>query len=67
MASSPVSGAIGALQAGQGQSRDLLQELTGLAQAGMGLACFDIASGSLEQQVELAEHVNEVCPDLHVT
>ena len=60
MSSSPVSGAIGALQAGQGQTRELMQELNALAQAGMNLACFDLAAGSLEQHLDLAEHMAEV-------
>ena len=64
MSSSPVSGAIGALQAGQGQTRELMQELHALAQAGMNLACFDLAAGSLEQHLDLAEHVAEVGPGL---
>lgn len=59
-ANSPVSGAIGALQAGHLQSRELTQELTSLVQAGMNLACLDLTTGTLEQHLELAEHLGEV-------
>lgn len=57
---SPVSGAIGAVQAGQIQTRGTVQELAALAHAGMNLVCFDLAEGYLEQHLELAEHVAEV-------
>lgn len=55
-----MSGAIGAVQAGQAPSRGIVQELAALAHSGMNLVCFDLAAGSLEQHLELAEHVAEV-------
>lgn len=63
-AASPVSGAIGAVQAGQlgaGQGGELVHELTALMEAGMDVACFDLSQGSLEQHLDLADHLVEVC------
>ncbi|KAL0036669.1 hypothetical protein WJX79_004969 [Trebouxia sp. C0005] len=62
-AASPVSGAIGAVQAGQlgaGQGGELVHELTALMEAGMDVACFDLSQGSLEQHLDLADHLVEV-------
>ncbi len=61
---SPVSGAIGAVQAGQlgaGQGGELVHELTALMEAGMDVACFDLSQGTLEQHLDLADHLVEVC------
>jgi len=64
-AASPVSGgAIGAVQAGQlgaGQGGELVHELTALMEAGMDVACFDLSQGTLEQHLDLADHLVEVC------
>ena len=63
-AASPVSGAIGAVQAGQlgaGQGGELVHELTALIEAGMDVACFDLSQGTLEQHLDLADHLVEVC------
>ncbi|KAL0052368.1 hypothetical protein WJX82_000973 [Trebouxia sp. C0006] len=60
---SPVSGAIGAVQAGQlgaGQGGELVHELTALMEAGMDVACFDLSQGTLEQHLDLADHLVEV-------
>lgn len=61
---SPVSGAIGAVQAGQlgqGQGGELIHELTALVEAGMDVACFDLSQGTLEQHLDLADHLVQVC------
>ena len=58
---SPVSGAIGAVQAGQAQGNELMRELTSLCDAGMDVACFDLSQGLLEQHLDLADHLTEVC------
>lgn len=60
---SPVSGAIGAVQAGQlgqGQGSELMHELTALVEAGMDVACFDLSQGTLEQHLDLADHLVQV-------
>ena len=58
---SPVTGAIGAVQAGQAApGTDLMRELTGLVEAGMDVACFDLSQGLLEQHLDLADHLTEV-------
>ena len=56
---SPVSGVIGAVQPGQGN--DVVQELTALVEAGMDVACFDLSQGALEQHLDLADSLAEVC------
>ena len=59
--SSPVTGAIGAVQARQAaQGNELLRELTDLVEAGMDVACFDLSQGLLEQHLDLADHLTEV-------
>ena len=56
-------GAIGAVQAGQAvQGNDLIRELTGLVEAGMDVACFDLSQGLLEQHLDIADHLTEVSP-----
>lgn len=59
---SPVSGgAIGAVQAGQAAPGcELLQEVTGLLEAGMDVACFDLSQGLLEQHLDIADYLAEV-------
>jgi len=56
-----VNGAIGAVQAGQAaQGNELMRELTGLVEAGMDVACFDLSQGLLEQHLEVADHLTQV-------
>ncbi len=67
VAGSPVSGTIGAVQAGQGQGQgnELVHELQALLDAGMDVACFDLCQGTLEQHLDIADHLTEVCACLH--
>lgn len=56
-----MTGAIGAVQAGQAApGNELIRELTGLVEAGMDVACFDLSQGLLEQHLDLADHLTEV-------
>ena len=64
-AASPVGGTIGAVQAGQGQGSELTHELAAWVEAGMDVACFDLCRGTLEQHLELADHLVEVCACSH--
>lgn len=67
-AGSPVNGAIGAVQAGQGPGSDLVRELAGLVEAGMDVACFDLSQGLLEQHLDIADTLTEVCaPGLNLS
>ena len=59
-AGSPTNGAIGAMQPGQAQGNELVRELTGLVEAGMDVACFDLSQGVLEQHLDLADYLTEV-------
>lgn len=54
-------GGIGAVQAGQAApGNELFQEVTGLVEAGMDVACFDLSQGLLEQHLEIADYLAEV-------
>ena len=56
-----MNGAIGAVQAGQAaQGNELIRELTGLVEAGMDVACFDLSQGLLEQHLDIADHLTQV-------
>ena len=56
-----MTGAIGAVQAGQvAPGNELIRELTGLVEAGMDVACFDLSQGLLEQHLDIADHLTEV-------
>lgn len=56
-----MTGAIGAMQAGQAaQGNELMRELAGLVEAGMDVACFDLSQGLLEQHLDIADHLTQV-------
>ena len=53
------------MQPGQAQGNELIRELTGLVEAGMDVACFDLSQGVLDQHLDLADYLTEVSKICH--